>query len=234
MVVLGEKEVAMRKTFALIGMMVLFAACSRTQNEQVSRYHDDGREKPVVVVAPVYDRNNVEMPWNLAEDLTFTIRNKMLKRNTMFLTSNDQAVSVETLLDEGKNPFVGETKWIGEKFQEGEFVAFIELIEHKIHERIPTKSIFEAVTPAYTLEAKMRVRVFDLRGTSPELVLQEIIDQSHLIPTQIATMDFKHARWGRKTYGITPLGIAHSLLCKETAKRIEDYVLLAKSRSHAR
>ncbi|MDN3508257.1 MAG: hypothetical protein P0S94_04985 [Simkaniaceae bacterium] len=224
----------MRKSFALFGMLLLLAGCSRSQNEQVSRYHDDGREKPVVVVAPVYDRHSVEMPWNLAEDLTFTIRNKMLKRNTMYLTASDHTVSVESLLEEGKNPFVGETKWISDQFKEGEFVAFVELVEHKIHERTPTNSIFEVVTPDYVLNAKMRVRIFDLRGIEPTLVLQEIINQSHLIPTQIATMNFKQARWGRKTYGITPLGIAHSLLCKETAKRIEDYVLLAKSRSHAK
>ena len=224
----------MRKPFTLLTIITLLTGCSRSQNEQISRYHDDGREKPVVIVTEVYDRNTTEMPWNLAEDLSCTIRNKLLKKNTMFLVSDHASVPVETMIKEGKSPFVGETKWIGNEFKEGEFVAFLELVNHKITPRIPTSSVFEAVTPSYSLDVKMRVRIFDLRGVEPEIVLQEIIDQNHLLPKQIATMDFRRAKWGRKTYGITPLGIAHSLLCREAAKRIEDYVLLAKSRSYAK
>ena len=215
-------------------LTMLMVGCGRSHYEQMSKYHDDGRAKPVVVFTSIYDRNGIELPWKLSDDLSFTIKNRLAKRSNMYIISDAHLVSLEQHIQAGENPFIGDANWMKSAYSDGEFVAFLELIEHKIHPKQSGRSLFDVITPSYLLDMTMRVRVFDLRGAKPEIVLQEIVKQSHMIPRQIARMDFKKAKWGKKAYGISPLGLAHGHLLKEVGRRIEDYVLLAKSHSHAR
>jgi len=75
----------------------------------------------------------------------------------------------------------------------------------------------------------MRIRIFDLRSSKPQIILQELIHQSHLIPKPSDLMRANPDRWKKMTFNVSPMGLAHSQLSKEVSKRIEDYILLSQS-----
>lgn len=73
----------------------------------------------------------------------------------------------------------------------------------------------------------MRVRVFDLRGKEPKIVLQELIHDSHFIPRQFTQANFYQVPWGHESFSISPIGLAHAEFTKEISSRLEDYILMA-------
>jgi hypothetical protein len=76
----------------------------------------------------------------------------------------------------------------------------------------------------------VRVRVIDMRGKQPKIVLQELIHDTHHIPRQFTRANFYQVAWGKESFNISPMGLAHAQLTKEIASRLEDYILLAMRR----
>ena len=80
------------------------------------------------------------------------------------------------------------------------------------------------------LNSAIRVRLMDLRSTTPKIVLQEMIKGSYFIPKTLLPTDYEQIVWGSKEYSQSPMGIAHGQLISEVVSRVNDYILLAKSR----
>ena len=76
----------------------------------------------------------------------------------------------------------------------------------------------------------VRLRILDLRGSEPKIVLQEKIYDSYYIPKTLFPTDYNTVSWGTEEYKNSPLGIAHTRLIKEITTRVSEYILLAKSR----
>ena len=67
---------------AFFSICLIFCGCQpKTDNDQVSKFHDDGRAKPIVALVPVLDRSNAEVGWSLSEEFTDQLRSRFLKRN---------------------------------------------------------------------------------------------------------------------------------------------------------
>jgi len=214
--------------------MFLAVGCTKNANNQITRFHDDGRAKPSIVFTPVFDRNDVELPWKLSDELTYSIQTRLARRDSVFIIPDRGMTSVEQHIQAGKNPFVGDYSWVKEAYDDGEFVVFLELVKHHVHEKESSKSLFSAITPSYALDMTMRIRVFDIRDKEPRIVLQELVTQTHMVPKHLAKTKFKNATWGRRAYNISPIGLAHGAMSREVAKRVEDYLLLAKSQSYVK
>jgi len=204
--------------------------CTKNVNEQATRYHDDGRSKPIVALVPVFDSSGAKVSWSLSEEFTDHIRQRFLKRSNFYINTPDQINAEIGTLNESHDPFSQDYSWIHSTFGEEEFVVFAELVEHDIHPKQAKNNFIDKLTPSCELSMTMRIRVFDLRGETPEVVLQELVHQSHLIPKPSELTEQNPDRWKKMTFIVTPLGLAHNQFSKEVAKRIEDYILLSKSR----
>lgn len=204
--------------------------CSKNVSEQATRYYDDGRSKPIVALVPVFDRSGAKISWSLSEEFTDHLRQRFLKQSQFYINTPDQINAEIETLNETNDPFSLDYAWISKTFGEEEFVVFTELVEHDIHPKGSRNNFLDKLTPSCELSMTMRVRVFDLRGEKPEIVLQELVHQSHLIPKPSDQAEQNPDKWKKMTFTITPLGMAHSQFSKEVAKRIEDYILLSKSR----
>ena len=88
----------------------------------------------------------------------------------------------------------------------------------------------DKITPSSELTLTMRVRIFDLRGSKPEVILQELVHQSYLIPKPSNLSESNPLRWKKMSFNISPLGLAHSQFAKEVSGRIEEYILLSKTK----
>ena len=208
--------------------LALFS-CSSHVDTQVSRFHDDGRGKPVVALIPIFDQSNAKVSWDLSEEFTTYLKQRLLKRGRFYLTSPEEIYALTTNLTDEHNPFGSHLTWIKRTFDAHEFVIFAELSEHNIHPKPLKNSFLDKLTPSYELSMTMRVRVFDLRAEEPKVILQELIHQSHLIPKPSNLIGQASERWKKMTFMVSPMGLAHSQFSKEVSKRIEDYILLAQS-----
>lgn len=213
----------------IVTFFCLASGCSQSSYEDVARFHEDGRGRPIVAFVPVFDCTDAQLAWSLSEEFTDHMKQRFLKKNSFYLSSPDQVNSSTIDLDENNNPFLSDYSWIKNAFQTQEFVIFAELIEHDIHSKEPKNNFMDKITPSSELSMIMRVRVFDLREDEPVIILQEMIHQTHLIPKPSDLMDQSPDKWKKLTFAISPLGLAHAGLCREVTKRIEDYIILAKS-----
>jgi len=214
----------------LLTLCLSFVSCTTTSQDQNTRYHDDGRSKPTVAFVPVFDRSGAEVSWSLSEEFTDHLKQRFLKRSNFYLnTTEDINHEIDTLTEQN-DPFASEISWVGETFSKEEFVVFAELVEHDIHDKEAKNNFLDKITPSSEISMTMRIRVFDLREETPKIVLQELVTQSHLIPKPSDLREESPDRWRKMTFSITPLGLAHAQFSKEVAKRIEDYILLSKSR----
>ena len=221
----------MIKRFGLIiTLFALFGCSSKGSYEQATRFHDDGRAKPIVAFIPVFDRSESTVGWSLSDEFTDSLRTRLLKRNNFYISTPDDINSAIVDLSAENNPFATDTDWIKKAFQSHEYVVFAELVEHNIHPKELKGNFLDKITPSSELAITMRIRVFDLRGAKPEVILQEFVHQSHVIPKPSNIDEPTPERWKKITFNISPLGLAHAQLSKEVVKRVEDYILLSKSK----
>jgi hypothetical protein len=209
--------------------LTLFGCNSTHSRDQVTRFHDDGRAKPVVAFVPVFDRSDAQVGWNLSDEFTDQLRSRFQKHNNFFLSTPNEINQVVADLSAADNPFSTDTLWIKDAFDQYEFAIFTELVEHDVHLKPLKGSFIDKITPSSELSLIMRVRVFDLRGSAPEVILQEFVEQSHLIPKPTNINEPSPEKWRKMTFIVSPLGLAHAQFTKEIVKRVEDYILLSKS-----
>ena len=219
----------MLRNLMFVALVILCYGCGKTMNNQAIKYHDDGRAKPIVAFVPLYDRSGAVMPWNLSDELSYTMQNRLLKKGNFYLSNPQEIEAITTNLTAAQNPFASEIEWIMTTFTNNEFVVFTELLKHEVIPKELKNSIIDKITPSCQLDMTVRVRVIDLRYDHPKVILQELVKQSHLIPKPSYELEEAQDKWKRKTYAVSPIGFAHMQLTKEIAKRIEDYILLAKT-----
>jgi len=175
--------------------------------------------KPVAALPAMIDTTSFDVPWSLSEEITSSIAGLISKGGKIFIQAQEDFAIAS-------NPFAGDLSWMKREFQNQEFAVFLELAEHEL---VPTNkgSEFEA---SNNLIMGVRVRVVDLRGAEPKVVLQEMVRQSYYIPRTLFPVDYDVATWGTDEYKKSPMATAHQQLAQELATRITDYILLAKSR----
>ena len=214
----------MRKISTLF-LGLLAVSCSQN-NEQMSRYHEDGRAKPVIAVASMIDTTSFDCPWSLSEELTSMIVQQMGQGGKIFVHSTPEFPFVE-------NPFGNDLSWVKREFHNEEFVVFLELVEHANTPVLKGNKTPANLSPqevSTNLEMAVRIRVIDVRGSAPKSVLQEIVRDSYYIPKTLIPVDYNQIVWGSDDYRKTPMSIAHIQLAQEITARLSDYILLAKSR----
>lgn len=202
---------------ALMILSLMIVSCSNKNTTTVSKFYEDGRSRPIVALAPVVDSSSYELPWSLSEEFTSLIRANLSKNKSIFIADSDDVANAITSLD---NPFNPDISWMGERFDQNEFVVFLELVKHS-----NTK-----VNKATNLDMIMRVKVIDVRGKKPKVVLQENVTDKYYIEKGTYKSDYNNVRWGSREFQESRMGMAHMQLAKDIAARVSEYVSLSKSR----
>lgn len=211
------------RSFFLFTICLLFTSCqNRGENAEI-RYHDDGRSKPSIALLSVIDSSGANLPWDLSDELTYSIKDRIRKSGSLFIQPMKKS---EQEFVVAANPFQKHIPWIKETFDQSQFAIFLELVEHSIHPKRAKNALLDKFTPACELDVTVRIKVVDLRKDQPVTILQELVHQSHLVPKMMSAPT--SLEWSKKSYAVSPIGFAHIQLAKEIVNRIEDYILLAK------
>lgn len=213
-----------RWSFSLASLCLILAGCENSGSDQTTLLESPILNRPIVAVVPLIDHSRSDVNWNLASELSASIRHRLSQKNRLYLLNEESVAPMALRCLKTHNPFDQEIEWTKKSFPQNEFVVFMELLEHREIPLYPTQEIGES--PA-ELALTVRVRVFDLRQETPRVVLQEVVEQVHHLPKQFTKANFSQVPWGDETFETSPLGIAHDALCKELASRVEEYILFA-------
>ena len=216
-----------RIIMSLALLSILAVGCDDQQSSTQAYQHAPQQAKPVVSIVPVIDNTKDACNWNISDELTSALYARLSQDNNFYLVDISQVRSKTKKLHDNQNPFGTDIGWIKKVFQGDEFIAFAELIEHDEILRQDRKKSVDPKTCAADLKMAMRLRVFDVRGKEPKIVLQEIITNRHFVPRQYTKMNYHQPAWGEDGFSFSPVGLAHGELTKEIAQRFEDYILLS-------
>ena len=182
---------------ALVLSLALFTlGCNQQNSSQATRYHDDGRLKPIVAFVPVFDHSDNDLSWDVSEELSQTIYHRLTQKNRLYLVAPEDMRVLTHKLTNQQNPFGSDLGWMRKAFANQEFVVFLELVEH---EEVPVQSSRSAAPEELSanLNMSVRIRVVDVRGAEPHVVLQELIHDTHSIPRQFTKENFYQVPWGK-------------------------------------
>lgn len=201
---------------------ILGFSCKNSSSEQ-ARYFDDGRKKPSIVVVPVIDSSGQKYPWNVSNELTDSLKEKIVKQGSLYLADEAKSNQLFQQLGQEHNPFGKQIDWIKQNCPAEDYAIFLELIEH---EEIPltTRKNEDPSRCSSQLNISLRVRVIDLRSAPNKIILQEILHDQHHIPKQFTKFHFHQESWGEQGFPISPIGLAHAKLIREVSSRIEEYI----------
>lgn len=173
---------------------------------------------PRVALVPVIDRtHNQEVTWNLASELT-----TLLCKNLRAKGGADVREAKKVRLVH--NPFGEKLEWMSKAFGKADFVVFTELVHHAEEARGSGGPEADA-----DLQMEMRLRLIDLRGKTPRVILQEVVGTTTHLARPFTKWNFYQVPWGKENYHTSPLAAAHARLSDETAERIRTYLRLAIS-----
>lgn len=219
-----------RKWYLLIFIFLFAVSCKIKESEEGLRYHDDGREKPIVTIVPVFERIEPNLSWSLSDEFTYLLRERLHKTGNIFLTSESSTLTSLSKIQTNQHPFSIDLNWVKQTFTNEQFVVFFELVEHDVRPKAVKAPFSQEEKSTYFLDMLMRVRVVDLRKATPQIILQEFVSYSHKISNQGLEVDYAKNSYGTNSYPATPLAAGHRGLSKKVASRLEDYILLAKSK----
>jgi hypothetical protein len=212
------------------GLSLVLASCSKGDSKDSSQSAAVQQvKKPIVAVVPLIDHSHSGLNWNLSLELTRSIRENLLKHENLYLMGEDKVTGVLKKMHESHDPFGVNISWTKRLFPHDEFVVFMELARHDEVPLYTSKESSPQDSPA-ELNIMVRLRVIDLRGSEPKIVLQELVQNREQIPRQFNKSNFYQVPWGNEMFDISPLGMAHAQLTKEISSRIEDYILMSGAR----
>lgn len=214
----------MKQIFGILATLALLASCGPRYVDYYP-YHEDGRSKPSVVLLPIQDDSESGLSWNLGQELDQRMEYRLLDDATLFLVSNAKDERTE------KRDYFGKDLSFARQYGKADFVVAMELIEHKV---VPYGK--EKIYPLYpihnrecenVLMMKMRVRVLDIRGEEPVIVLQEIHQSNHMLPKGRDRLETGTQGWGTESYPKSPYAIAHQQMMNDITHRFEQIIQAA-------
>jgi hypothetical protein len=182
---------------------------------------------PVVAVVPLIDHTVHNYEWNLSDEISSALYAQMAQQDHLRLLPSSRVRAKVTPLLAQHNPFDVDMGWMKKAFQEEEFVAFLELVEHEEVLADALKPQCNAELSSSELRVSVRLRLVDMRGKEPVVILQELIHDAHYIMPQFNRVNFYQVPWKDPQFDSSPIGVAHQKLTREIARRIDDYIRLA-------
>ena len=187
-------------------------------------YYDDGRPKPSIALLPVADISQNKPSWDVAGELYDAMKYRLMREGKVFIPPEDQIIikagscTTQELMDTSNLRLF-------ERFQPSQYVVIVELLDYK---QVPY--VRGKITPLYiasisadnakVLMVKLRLRIIDIRGKTPRIVRQEIIESNHMIEENALADSARLKK--TEAYSSSPIGIAHARIVRDMVKKIDD------------
>lgn len=213
----------MRRFLPYFGILALLITSCSPRYCDTTFYQRTERQKAIVAVLPVINNvNDQELDWDLSMELTDEIRRKVFDSSRIYLLRDHGGLELAKRLNT-PNPKTIPSDEI-KKLGAAEFVVVAELLEQNETPCGIKRNPMSKGEVGSKLNLSMRVRVIDVRQDTPKVILQEVIENEHIIASPYTVCDYSRTPWGTEAFLHTPLGIAHNKIVRELVSRVENYV----------
>ncbi len=208
--------------------VVLFGAGCGERHPKGAPVQENGQVNSKVAIMAATNSSSFECPWGIGKELTAGVKQRLIQDGKIYIAAssdNESAAKLEAAAPKNESDAIA-------KAGDSKFVVLMEILDHK---EVPyqwqkLKPLYTtAGTPKSVLMITMRLKVLDLRQSTPRVVLQEIVHSNHLISKNARSVDYTEISWGSPGYLSTPIGVAHARLAKDVAARVEHYVAMAST-----
>lgn len=212
--------------FLLLSIAFVATGCMRCTDSTL--YQSSGRQKPIVAVLPVIDStHDRQLSWELSEEFTKEIKDRIYNSSKLYLLKDCGTETIARALN-APNPSAL-PRSATEKLGAAEFVIVSEILQQD-------EDMYGFAKPDHPflgqvggmLRLALRLRVLDIRGSEPKVILQEVLDCDHVIARCYLHSDYQRHSWGTEAFLNTPMGIAHNKIVRELVAHAEGYIGAAK------
>jgi hypothetical protein len=179
----------------------------------------------------VADYSLASLPWSLSDEFYSGVKEQLLRRAEVFVCPDPVSYAVPAGLD-GIDLVDRHSHELKQRFTDADFVVLMELIDHRevpIDRATMKLEFTDGGNANHAIQMRMRVQAVDLRGQTAKVVYRETIESNYPIFSG-AVYDVQDHPWGTSKYNFSVLGRAHTVIEKEVAQRLEQYLLYAKGR----
>lgn len=179
-------------------------------------YHEDGRPKPSVAIVPVMTSCEVDVPWDISQELTNNIRYEIMNNGELYLLSQEE-VSNKIAQMGGVDFFTKESQFAN-NFCGTDFIVLIEFMGQRYCDAYSVAGCPVPFSPCREMELKTRIKVVDLRRGA-RIVQQEIMADRYLVTPEFAGANGRFPNAGPEAYQKSSLGNAYQrMVCNVVAK----------------
>ena len=182
-------------------------------------YHDDGRPKPKVVLLPVVDESTADLPWDVSQELTSSMRYEIMNNGELYLWSQEEVD--RQVARTGPVDFFTPEGALAHNFCGADFVILTEFLEQK--DPLAAGHLPHYV-PCREVVIKTRIKVVDIRGNCPRIVQQEIFTNSYIVSSELERKLPAKSGVGAVAYQRTPVGNAHQRMVLDVVDRMEKVI----------
>ncbi len=216
----------MGRVFMYFGLLAALTASCAPCCRDTTLYQSSGKQKAIVAVLPVIDHSGCgDVSWNLSREFTDEIRNRVYDSTKVYLLRDHGSQALAEKLNTPNPAHISEVEI--QNLGAAEFVVVAELIDQKeipyTAKKTPEKYPFKGEASS-VLSVDMRVRVIDIRHGRPKVVLQEVVNQEHIIVPSYMSSDYTKTPWGTEAFTRTPMGLTHNKIVREVVSRVENYI----------
>jgi hypothetical protein len=217
----------MGRLILLLGFVALTCMSCTYQRRDTTLYQSTGRQKAIAVVLPVIDSTGKsQLSWDLSQEFTEEIRKRIYESPKVYLLrdSGSKELAQQFTVPHPTAIPVRLTNQIGA----AEFVIATELMS-QTETPYGLANDYSDKYPIYgetgsVLSVAMRVRVIDVRGETPQVVLQEILTHDQHVARPYMNPNYDKTPWGTEAFQYSAMGIVHHRLVNELVARVEGYI----------
>ncbi|MCI0382052.1 MAG: hypothetical protein L0207_03250 [Chlamydiae bacterium] len=164
------------RLFILFYFSILFFGCQKPNANENSSVESH----PTTALIPLFDSSSHTLPWDVANELTYSIRQKLVKNGKLSLLNDSITSKVKKKLRETSNPLGVDSEFIKEHFKNKEILIFMELVYYR--ESLLDEQENAGMNHPSEIEIAVRVKVLDLRASQINILLQELVKHRAIVP----------------------------------------------------
>ena len=220
----------MIKICSFLVMALSVIGCTFNHHD-TAKFHNDGTQKPSVMLAPMMGKASVDVSWSVKSEITDRIYNNLINAGQFYFPSDEGALSYVL----GKQDISSCSDARMHDITKSNFIVLVELIDHK---EVPYTG--QVIKPIYPCDGKIgsvimmtaMIKVLDMRGKKPKIVLHEVLYSNHLVEKAKSFADYTENQYGSAIYKYTAYNMAHARLANDIAKNVVKYIDFSIKANH--
>lgn len=198
--------------YALIISLIALSSCQKRGMDSASLFSREGHLKDKIACVNMIDSSHCSLKWDVAQELTSYLEKNLSRKDTLYVVG----VKNEIALSSAKNPFASDTSWLKDHFCHMKYVVFTELLKHEQQH--------QESQLGDQLALSLRVRVFKNTPEGFIPILQEIVQESYMLPSLLTKTSLFQPTYQSQGYELSPIGSSHQKFIELVAARIRDYL----------